>query len=124
MTHKRVTDAHCGPGILACLMRYILSTAMIGRPGHYEYELLTELEADAWLRDRRVVSRMGDLKAVQFIQGRFAALFPLSRQPIVMLPGDEALVVRLLHRPSNPSATEHVEPLPDSWEIGLLKRTA
>lgn len=105
-------------------MRYILSSAVIGRPGHYEYELLTELEAEAWLRDGARVSRMGDLKAVQFIHGRFGILCPLSRQPILMLPGDEAIVVRLLNRSPKPSATRHIDPHPDSWEIGLLKRTA
>jgi hypothetical protein len=106
------------------LMRHVPNTAVIGRPGHYEYDLLTELEAEAWLRDGQRVSRMGDLKAAEFIQGRFGVPCSLSRLPIVMLPGNEALVVRLLHRPPNPSATGHIEPHPDRWEIGLLKRTA
>ena len=41
------------------LMRYILSSAVIGRPGHYEYTLLTELEAEVWLKQSRFVSRVG-----------------------------------------------------------------
>ncbi len=105
-------------------MRYILNTAVIGRPGHYEYKLLTELEAEAWLRQGRFVSRVGNREATQFIEDRFGVSCPLSREPIVMLPGDEALVVRLLYRPPGPSATGHVEPRPEGWEIGLLKRTA
>src|SRR6266852_5193688 len=37
----------------------ILSSAVIGRPGHYEYKLLTELEAEIWLKQSRFVSRVG-----------------------------------------------------------------
>jgi len=104
-------------------MRYILNTAVIGRPGHYEYKLLTDLEAEAWLKDGRFVSRMGNRKAVEFIRDRFSVICPLSEQPIVMMPDDEALVVRVLSRPTNPSAPGPVEPHRDRWEIGLLNRT-
>jgi len=31
-------------------MRCVLNTSVIGRPGHYEYDLLAEFEAEAWLR--------------------------------------------------------------------------
>ena len=105
-------------------MRYILNTAVIGRPGHYEYKLLTELEAEAWLRQGRFVSRVAYREAAQLIQDRFDVRCPLSREPIVMQPGDEALVVRLMHRLPDPDATGHVDPRDDGWEIGLLRRTA
>ena len=61
-------------------MRYILNTAVIGRPGHYEYRLLTELEAEAWLRQGRFVSRVAYREAAQLIQDRFDVRCPLSRE--------------------------------------------
>src|SRR5262252_8117890 len=41
------------------LMRYVLNSAVISRPGNYEYKLLTELEAEVWLKQDRFVSRVG-----------------------------------------------------------------
>ena len=104
-------------------MRYVLNTAVIARPGHYEYKLLTELEAEAWLKQGRFVSRVGYRESARLIEGRFGVSCPLSREPIVMQPGDEALVMRLMYRPPDPTATGHVEPRTNGWEIGLLKRT-
>ena len=96
-------------------MRYVLNSAVISRPGNYEYKLLTELEAEAWLKQDRFVSRVGSREAAQLIQDRFGVHCPLSCEPILMQPGDAALVVRLMYRPPDPAA---------GWEIGLLKRTA
>jgi Domain of unknown function (DUF1874) len=102
-------------------MRYVFNSAIIGRPGHYEYKLLTELEGEAWLREGRFVSRVGNLQTTKFIEDRFGVHCPQSREPISMVAGDEGLVVRLVYRPL---AAGHVEPRTYGWEIGLLKRTA
>ena len=102
-------------------MRYIFNSAVIGRPGHYEYKLLTELEAEDWLRQGRLVSRVGYRQTVRFIEERFGVHCSLSHEPMVMQPGDEALVVRLKYRLPDPVVK--ITPAED-WEIGLLKRTA
>jgi hypothetical protein len=99
-------------------MRYILNSAVISRPGHYEYKLLTELEAEVWLKRGGFTSRVGYEATAQFIEDRFGGRCPLSREPITMEAGDEALVVRLK------AAKGRLKPQADDWEIGLLKRTA
>src|SRR5712691_9694196 len=105
-------------------MHYILSSAVIGRPGHYEYKLLTELEAEIWLKQSRFVSRVGYRETVRFIEDRFGVRCPPSREAIAMQPGDEALVVRLKYRLPDLAAKGPLNPRSDDWEIGLLKRTA
>jgi hypothetical protein len=79
-------------------MRYVLNSAVIARPGQYEYKLLTELEAEIWLRKGRFFSRVGYRDAARFLEQRFHVHCPLSREPMAMKPGDEALVVRLKYR--------------------------
>ena len=103
-------------------MRYILSSAVIVRPGHYEYKLLTELEAELWLKHGRFETRVGFRHTAKFIEERFGVRCPLSRESVVMQPGDEGLVVRLTIRPPNPAV--EVDPRAEDWEIGLLKRIA
>ena len=105
-------------------MRYILNSAIIGRPGHYEYKLLTELEAEVWLTQGRVVTRVGYRETAKFIEDRFGVRCPLNREPIAMQPGDEALVVRLKYRLPDPAVKGPLNPRAEDWEIGLLKRTA
>ena len=39
-------------------MRYVLNSAVISHPGHYEYKLLTGLEAEVWLKQGRFTSRV------------------------------------------------------------------
>src|SRR5215469_9238026 len=80
-------------------MRYVFNSAVIGRPGRYEYSLLTDLEADAWLRQGQFVSRVGNRHAAQYIEARFGVRCPDSREPMTMMPGDEGLVVRLRYQP-------------------------
>ncbi len=106
-------------------MRYVLNSAVISRPGHYEYKLLTGLEAEIWLKQGRFVSRVGYKTATRFLDDRFGVHCPLSREPIAMQPGDEGLVVRLKYRlPDDPALADRLKPQNEDWEIGLLKRTA
>ena len=105
-------------------MRYIFNSAVIGRPGHYEYKLLTELETEVWLTQGRFVTRVGYRETAQFIEDRFGVHCPLNREPITMQAGDEALVVRLKYRLAYPIVNERIKPRAEDWEIGLLKRTA
>ena len=73
------------------------------------------------MKQSRFVSRGGSREVAQLIQNRLGVHCSLSRQPIVMQPGDEALVVRLMYRPSDPAAKEPARRA-DGWEIGLLKQ--
>jgi len=75
------------------------------------------------LKQSRFVSRVGSREVAQLIQNRLGVHCSLSRQPIVMQPGDEALVVRLMYRPPDPAA-EAAQVRRAGSEIGLLKRTA
>jgi len=75
------------------------------------------------LKQSRFVSRGGSREVAQLIQNRLGVHCSLSRQPIVMQPGDEALVVRLMYRPPDPAA-EAAQVRRAGSEIGLLKRTA
>jgi hypothetical protein len=107
------------------MMRYVLNSAVISRPGHYEYKLLTELEADVWLKHGRFTSRVGYKIAAQFLDDRFKVHCPLSREPVAMQPGDEGLVVRLKFRlPDDQALKVPLKHQTEDWEIGLLKRTA
>lgn len=102
-------------------MRYVFNSAVIGRPGRHEYMLLTELEGEAWLKEGRFASRVGNLQTAKFIEDRFGVHCPQSREPISIVAGDQGLVVRLVYLPPDAG---HVEPRTYGWEIGLLKRTA
>ena len=104
-------------------MRYVFNSAVIGRPGHYEYRLLTDLEADAWLRRGQFISRVGNRHAAQYIEARFGVRCTHSREPMTMMPGDEGLVVRLMYQPQT-TAEKYFARETEEWEIGLLKRTA
>jgi len=81
------------------------------------------MEAEVWLKQSRFVSRVGSRDVAKLIQDRLGGHCPLSREPIVMQPGDEARVVRLTYRPPDPAAEAQVRRAAGS-EIGLLKRTA
>lgn len=106
-------------------MRYVLNSAVISRPGHYEYKLLTGLEAEVWLKRGGFTSRVGQKAAAQFLDDRFNVHCPLSREPIAMKPGDEGLVVRLMfQRPDDSALKGSLKHQIEDWEIGLLKRTA
>ena len=70
----------------------------------------------------RFVTRVGYRETAQFIENRSGVRCPLSREPMIMQPGDKALGVRLKYR--MPPVKEHLEPRAEDWEIGLLKRTA
>jgi len=103
-------------------MRYIFNSAVLGRPGRYDYKLVTELEAEAWLKHSHFSSRVGSEATAQFLKDRFGVRCPLSREPIVMQPGDEALVVRLKYRLPDLGAKAHLAPRNEDWELGLLER--
>jgi hypothetical protein len=77
-------------------MRCVFNSAVIGRPGHYEYRLLTELEGEAWLKEGRFVSRVGNLETQSLSRIDLESSAPQSREPISMVAGDEGLVVRLV----------------------------
>jgi len=104
-------------------MRYVLNSAVISRPGHYEYKLLTGLEAEIWLKQGRVISRVGNKAAAEFLKNHFDIACALSREPIAMQPGDEGLVVRLKYRRPDPALKIPFKPQTEDWEIGLLRRT-
>jgi len=105
-------------------MRYIFSSAVIVRPGQYEYRLLTELEVKDWLTHGQFISRVGNRQAVEYIEKRFGVQCYHSRDPISMAAGDEGLVVRLRYQLRKAAPSSDSTPQSLDWEIGLLKRTA
>jgi len=105
-------------------MRYVLNSAVITGPGRYEYRLVTAREAGEWLAAGPVESRVGYAETLSYIADFFGVDLPLSREATQMIPGDEALVVRLKYRIADPAMKGRVEPAPEDWELGILVKHA
>jgi hypothetical protein len=100
---------------------WLLNSAVIAAPGTYTYRLLTGREAADWLRAHPdAVSRVGYPATAEHIAALCGQRPALSREPSVMAPGDEALVVRLPYRVQDPGTKATHEP--QAWEYGLLRR--
>lgn len=103
-------------------MNYILNAAVITGPGIYSYRLLTREQAAEWLRSREWESRIGYPATAEHIQSLCGKRPALSREQIVLQPGDEALVVRLKYRLNDPGQKKDFVPGPDDWEYGVVIR--
>lgn len=84
------------------MTRYVLNTAVISNPGLYAYRLVDAAEARAWLGRGPAVSRVGYPATADYIRRALGVDLALSREPTDMHTGDEALVVRLKYRMSDP----------------------
>ena len=103
-------------------MRYLLNSAVITGPGLYEYRLVATEEAAEWIRRGGWVSRIGYPQTADHIE-RLSGVRPaLSREASPMEAGDEALVVRLKYRVTDPGQKGAVPIGPEDWEYGILRR--
>lgn len=101
-------------------MRYLLNSAVITGPGKYSYRLVTAEEAATWLREKPFVSRIGYPATADHIKKLSGIRPELSREATSMRPGDEALVIRLKYRLTDPNQKPNHAPGPDNWEYGIL----
>ncbi|MGI9951407.1 DUF1874 domain-containing protein [Moorellaceae bacterium AZ2] len=101
-------------------MRYLLNSAVITGPGRYSYRLITPEEAAAWLRQGNFISRIGYPTAADQIHAIAGIRPKLSREYTGMQPGDEALVIRLKYRITDPNKKASHIPAPEDWEYGIL----
>lgn len=102
-------------------MRYLLNSAVITGPGIYAYRLITEKEAAAWVRQGNFVSRVGYPATADHIETISGVRPEVNREATAMQPGDEALVVRLKYRVTDPGQKAGYKPGSDDWEYGILK---
>lgn len=102
-------------------MRYVLNSAVITAPGRYSYRLVSEKEAANWLRQGPFMSRVGYHNTAKHIQNISGIKPEVNREATAMLPGDEALVVRLKYRVQNPGEKATYQPGANDWEYGILQ---
>jgi hypothetical protein len=104
-------------------MRYLLNSAVDTGPGRYRYKLVSAGVARRWLHEGLWLSRVRYAKTAGHLRKAFDIEVPLSRATLRMEPGDQALVVRLRHRPQEPHMKRGQEEfLAGDWELGLLER--
>ncbi|HXH11174.1 MAG TPA: DUF1874 domain-containing protein [Alphaproteobacteria bacterium] len=119
-------------------MRYILNSAVVTAPGHYEYRSSRAVdhawsyrldEAAAWLAEPGWISTVGYAETAAAMSELFGVEIPVDRRTITMHPGDEALVFRLVfpagYRP-DPATKGQLGAafIREHCEVGLLRRLA
>lgn len=107
---------------------YLLNSAVITAPGRYEYRLITADAARAWAVGG-FTSTVGYEQTAEALAELLGMPVPVDRRTIIMQPGDEALVFRLVFPPGSP----RIDPgdkgrlsaalLAGHYELGLLTRT-
>ncbi|MBT9156278.1 MAG: hypothetical protein DDT37_01263 [Firmicutes bacterium] len=102
-------------------MRYLLNSAVITGPGAYDYRLITAEEAIAWLRQKDFASRIGYPATADYIKSLSGVRPDVNREATSMQLGDEALVVRLKYRVTDPGQKTACQPELDDWEYGILR---
>jgi hypothetical protein len=111
-------------------MRYILNSAVITKPGRYEYRLLTADKAREWLQRGEFTSTIGYPETALAAEALFGVPITCNRSTVTMSPGDEALVFRLIFPPGTPRIAPGdkgrltPEFILSNCEIGLLTREA
>lgn len=106
---------------------FILNSAVVTSPGLYRYQLIPRPEAKAWLEAQRfVVNTLGYAETVTAFNTLFDTLLERNRINIVMKPGEEALVFRLVfpegtvRLPVDEKGNIDVQFVLDHHELGLL----
>jgi hypothetical protein len=111
-------------------MRYLLNSAVLTAPGQYNYRLISVETARAWYLQAPVVSTIGYEQTAEALSDLLGEPVPVNRQTIVMAPGDEALVFRLVFPPGSPRIAPSdkgalsAAVMAGNFEIGLLSRDA
>ena len=109
--------------------RYVLNSAVITAPGTYEYKRVSPEEAKRWwFSGDPPLSTVGYPETAEALSQLLGVPVQVNRVTIVMEPGDEALVFRLVLPPGTPRIqphekgriAEHVRA--GHWELGLLRR--
>jgi len=103
-------------------VRYLLNSAVITAEGVYEYRLVSPTEAAEWIRAGGWESRIGYPQTADHIEQLTGVRPQLSREASPMGVGDEALVVRLKYRVTEPGQKGAVPIGPEDWEYGILRR--
>jgi len=110
-------------------MRYLLTSAVITKPGDYSYRLIGADEARAWLAGGDYYSTVKYPETAKAIHKILGVLPPCRDEIIAMEPGDEALVFRLhlpprwKRPPEDRKGSLGVHFLSQHCEIGILTRT-
>lgn len=102
--------------------RFLLNAAVLPGPGTYQFMLCDRPTAQAWLQAGPFTSAIGYEETARLIQDMFKVECPVNRTMIDMAPGDEALVVRLVRRVSDPGLKGSVSVTPELVEFCLLRR--
>jgi hypothetical protein len=111
------------------MRKYILNSAVITAPGTYVYRLISPEEAKQWyFAEPKPESTIGYEETAAALSQILGVPISVNRKTIVMEPGDEALVFRLVLPPGSPridpkdkgQIAQHVKA--GHWELGLLKR--
>lgn len=110
------------------MKRYLINSAVITASGVYRYHLVTRTEARAWASAAPWVSTIGYEQTAEALSEIIGTPVPVSRVAIAMVPGDEALVFRLVF----PAGTPRIDPadkgrlraevLAGNYELGILTR--
>lgn len=107
------------------MTRYLLNSAVIavGGDGDYTYRTLSQTEAVDWLNAGEFASRIGYQNTADFIERISGVVVGICRAASELAPGDEALVVRLAYRETDPGTKASQTATRNDFVFGLLTRT-
>lgn len=90
---------------------YVLNSPVMTNYGRFEHRRVEENEAIEWLRrnDRTWQSAVGHAGTAYFMTQRLGIAVPFHKMSVRMVPGDEALILRILRR------------LPDSCSLSVYE---
>jgi hypothetical protein len=104
-------------------MYLILNAAMVPNEGTFQYQLIDQQAARAWLLGHPdAVSYIGYPQTAEWLEHLAGRPIALNREKVTMAIGDEALVCRLSYRVRDPSTKGQYQE--EDWEYGLLRRIA
>jgi len=110
------------------MQRYILNSAVITAPGQYDYRLIETGEAVEWLAAGKYKSTIGYEETAMALEALTGFEIETYRVNIIMDPGDQALVFRLVlpRGSARPGADDKgymgLDFIEDNCEIGILER--
>jgi len=105
-------------------MKILVNAAMVPNEGTFTYRHVSADVAGTWLMayGPTAISYVGYPQTAEHIKSLSGLRVALNRAKCAMNEGDEALVVKLAYRVTDP--TTKGQPQPEDWEYGLLRRTA
>lgn len=104
-------------------MRYILNSAVLTATGTFTYTLVSADEARGWLDAGPAESAIGYEETANTFGRLLGRTIALDRRQVTMMPGDEALVLRLTTRVPDPATkgVVGVEWIVEHAEMGVLR---